>query len=267
MKKTILFFLLIPLFGFAQGNPITDSLNQLLLKAKPEEKALILCELSKLYSEENNAEKALQLAVEAQGLSKQINSKKGETMAISRIGLAHFYLGNNEKAKEYFLQSISMFISLKDHYNQAQDLHNLASVYYRENDYQKSLEYFKEITSVENINQHPTLLAETYMDIGVNYYRLGELDSALLNYTISHKLFEKTNDKEKYRNLLNRIGVLYYAKGDYDKAVEYMLMVLAINEKTGNKVGMATVNGNIGAVYYKNSDYEKAIDHYLKAIE
>ncbi len=267
MRNILLLGLLIPLIAIAQNQTKIDSLNHLLLSSKNEEKSIILSELSEIYAQDGEADTALPMAEEALGLAKINGSIKAEAEAVSSIAVSYYHLSNTEKAKEYFLKSITLFEETRQYKKQAKNIHNLGSLYFHENEYQTSISHFKDVLKVKKIDDYPELIAETYMDIGVNYYRLGEYSKALDNYLLSKNYYDKTANNDNYKNLLNRMGVLYYSKGEYDTAIKYLLMVLEMDEVSADTLRMGTVNSNIGSIYFKNNEFENALDHYKLAKE
>jgi tetratricopeptide (TPR) repeat protein len=110
------------------------------------------------------------------------------------------------------------------------------------------------------------------------YWRLGELDSAVVkcekSILIWNKLLnKKTIDSAETQNIekllaasLGVMGNVYNHKGEFAKALEYYFKALKLDEKLGNIRGIAIKTGNIGAAYKEMLELHKAIEYFNKSL-
>lgn len=94
-----------------------------------------------------------------------------------------------------------------------------------------------------------------YNYIGSSYYKLGEFDSAIENYTEAIKI-----NKDNQYALINR-GLTYCELGEYKKALDDCNKVIEIDPY--NEIAY----NNRGYVYHKLKEHKKALDDLNKAIE
>jgi tetratricopeptide (TPR) repeat protein len=207
----------------------------------------------------------------------------------SNIGNAYKYLGKYDKAFEYLQKAIS--IKEKDLGKEATpttrllgaifdvvDPHDarlcvdLGYLYYKYNDYNKSLEYY--IKALESYKlyrgeEHPNTV-QLYDNIGDTYLDSGDYSLALEYYKKALVIKQKANGEEHpdIADSYNRIGLVFEDRLEYDIALDNYQKSLVIFEKTLGEKNQETVrvNRNIGNVYRKLKEYHKALDHHQKAL-
>ena len=160
-------------------------------------------------------------------------------------------------AEAVYLRQIAIAEELygKEHEKTAKSYNNISSVYWRQSNIEKALEYdFKALAIQEKIfgTEHSDT-ARTYNDLGTVYKAQGDYDNALEYYQKALAIKEKVLGTEhpSTATSYNNIGEVYKAQGDYGKALEYHQKALAIREKVLGTEHPDTAQSynNIGAVY------------------
>ena len=182
--------------------------------------------------------------------------------------------GLYKDAEAIYLRQIAIGEELygKEHEKTAKSYNNLSSVYWRQSNFEKALEYdFKALALQEKIfgTEHSDT-ARTYNDLGTVYNDRGDYDKALEYYFTALAIREKVLGTEHPDTAIsyNNIGTIYNDKGDYDNALEYYFKALAIVEKNFGQehIYTATSYNNIGGVYKVRGDYGKALQYHQKAL-
>lgn len=124
----------------------------------------------------------------------------------------------------------------------------------RKGEYEKALEVLRKARKFKLNEQQYGIV---YQNLGLAYWKLGEIDHALEIY---RKLFEKLQTTNMYSTL----GFLLIAKGDqtgdYEEAV-------AFNRKAFDyDSGDASIVDNLGQVLYRTGEYEEAEQMFEKAL-
>ena len=88
-------------------------------------------------------EQSISYGEKALALSRKINYIDGIAEAYRIIGVGHYYLGKSEKALSNYLASLSFFSQTRNSAGQAKVYNNIGNLY-RDIDYDKGLEYFKQ---------------------------------------------------------------------------------------------------------------------------
>lgn len=122
----------------------------------------------------------------------------------------------------------------------------------------------KEIDIAKKIN-NDKWIAQGYNDLGISYYRLGLLDSALHYYKLSLQIREKLNNPDLMLSSYSKIGLIFYEKGNLTEALNYQLKALKLMEQQGNKKYIAMTLNNISQIYHKLKNYDKEIEYLNKS--
>jgi len=103
--------------------------------------------------------------------------------------------------------------------------------------------------SIKILKIHPKK-AEAYNKQGISYYKKGEYELAISNYTKAIELNPKS------AMAYNNRGIIYYKKGVYNLAISDFTKAININPS------LAAAYKNRGTVYYKKGDYNLAQKDY-----
>jgi signal transduction histidine kinase len=114
---------------------------------------------------------------------------------------------------------------------------------------------------------NPTLLAQSYSDLGSGYLQKGELDEARKVYQKTLEIRKEIGDSLGMAKIYNNLGYIYQRKYESDSAILYFLDALPIFEANNDQLNVASIKNNIGVIYQQMPDYEKAIQFYEEAVE
>ncbi|HYG20265.1 MAG TPA: ATP-binding protein [Ohtaekwangia sp.] len=187
------------------------------------------------------------------------------------------------------------------------DCHTRMGVLFRNHSaYRAAITHYKKaIEAAPSPNE--AYLAETFLELGIAFLRLAQLDSATHSlqeglriskhynnasneaavynmlgnvakeennysaasewYIRSAQLFEKINDKSGLTQSLSNVGNLQLLMGNEDQALEYALKSLSIAEDIKKKSSIAYSNRLLGRIYRKQQRYDDAIRVSLDAIK
>ncbi|MBS4170934.1 tetratricopeptide repeat protein [Neochlamydia sp. AcF95] len=175
-------------------------------------------------------------------------------------------LFQHEKARKCYLQAIQT----SPHNSNA--LNNLGTIYFRQGNLAKALEYFSRAFAIDfkHYGKNHLMVARNYTNLGQIYQDQGNLDKALeysrKTLTISLKHYSENNPNVAidYSNL----GQIYQDQGELDKAAEYTLKALVISRKLlGEDHPMVARNyNNLGQIYQDQGNLDKALEYSRKAL-
>jgi tetratricopeptide (TPR) repeat protein len=154
---------------------------------------------------------------------------------------------------------------------------NMASIYYKQSQYQKSLEFYQK--ALENLLELPSsdpLTIATYRShIAMVYMALDQQDEALrlyeevLNIRMKHC---ETNDPLLI-DTLHTIGDIYRGKKEFDKALKQYQKARKIQSifleapLKHNPSSIAATHINIAFVHHQQNSIDKALKHFLQALD
>jgi TolB-like protein/tetratricopeptide (TPR) repeat protein len=105
-------------------------------------------------------------------------------------------------------------------------------------------------------------------NIGIVYWRKGQLDRALEYYLNSQSIYNRlgVQNTANYAMLMMNIGAVYRSKGQLDRALEYYLNSQSVNDRLGlqNTADYAMLMMNIGNVYNDKGQLDRTLEYYLK---
>ncbi len=156
---------------------------------------------------------------------------------------------------------------VRDKKEKSNILNEVGIIFYRLGELDKALEYYGKALKLDEELGRKEGMAANYGNLG-NVYRIkGDLDKALEYYEKALKLDEELGRKEGMAVQLGNMGTVYHTRGDFDKALEYYGKALKLDEELGRKEGMAANYGNLGIVYRIRGELDKALEYYGKALE
>ncbi|MBN1185057.1 MAG: tetratricopeptide repeat protein [Bacteroidales bacterium] len=211
---------------------------------------------------------------------------------ISNLGVAHYSMGNYKEAIDYYMQSFNMLDTIKNPIEAASTLNDIGVIYQEWGNPDKALVYFLWAlrkneeqnnprgiaTNLDNIGQiyfaqknYPQALQyakqglnidrqiENYMGQGYSCLSIGKIyevlqapDSALYYYTLSKKLFFKTDDKAGLSEVFQMIGDHYKTIELYTDAIEAYKTAIIYADSINDKQSAANAYSGMGISQFFN---------------
>ena len=112
---------------------------------------------------------------------------------------------------------------------------------------------------------------QTYTDMGVLLYRMGDLDMALqqLKMAVQSRQRERGPHASETAASMVHVGAVLCQQKNYAESIPYFQQAMEIQRKhvpeENSPILAASIN-NLGAVYYNMGDFTQAIHHYRKAL-
>ena len=231
-----------------------------------EEKAKIQGELGVIFYYLGELDKASEYYEKALELDEGLGIKEGIARHLRSIGLIYRTKGELDKALEYYEKALELDEGLGIKEGIAKDLGNIGIIYRIKGELDKALDYYGKALELDKEVGRKEGIAIQLGNIGTVYRIKGELDKALDYYRKALELDEEVGRKEGIARDLGNIGIVNYIKGELDKALKYCKKALELNEELGRKGGIAIQLGNIGNVYYIKGELDKALEYLVKAL-
>ncbi|MEZ4901269.1 MAG: tetratricopeptide repeat protein [Spirosomataceae bacterium] len=266
--KFVVYFLLVGLtlsISFAQKSS-TDSLKQLLTQPMADSsRVLVLDELGRslMYSKPLEA---MQLAQEGLVLAKKIKYEKGESRILNRLGSILRITGNYPSALSMHLASLKIAENNNDLDGMAKTLNNMGILYLEQKDAQKANAYFRQTKTIaEKINEQNLVLI-SLINIGSNYAKLNQLDSALI-YTQEAYRMALNQQNNNINVLLMNLGNIYFRIGNYPLSLKYYHQSLPYSIKTRNNRILSQTFLEMAQVFKNNNAIDSCLYYAKKSFE
>jgi tetratricopeptide (TPR) repeat protein len=263
MKKILVLPLIFTLFqlnifSFSQNDPVLDSLQKLLPKAKNDSVRLIL--------RHQIGEQAMIFRTgywdSILSDAKRLGIKKTEGDALNNLGYIYQNLGDISKAIEYNKLSLTLLTEIGDKPGMAQSYNNIGTIYNNQGDIPNALDYFHKSLRIQEETNNASGIATSLNNIANIYEDQGDTAKALEYYEKSIKYYEKIGDMEGVGYPLSNIGIIYFKRGDSELARKYYDKSLKARLEAGDKRGTGHCYNNIGALYYREGDIDNTLKYY-----
>ncbi|WP_298541783.1 CHAT domain-containing protein [uncultured Aquimarina sp.] len=149
-------------------------------------------------------------------------------------------------------------------------LNNIAFLYYKDNNYQKSIYHYQKSIS---LNSKSNYASKAYSELGRCYKETGDFYKAKIYFELAHSLLKKNNDLKKIiTNSINsnEVYIKLGGQNNYDRGIKNMLLADSlsnvIKSKTSTKYNIKIALGNL---YNQNEtiNTEKASYYYKQGLD
>ena len=180
-------------------------------------------------------------------LAQSPNSQENEVRQLLKQGNQAFETGQLKEALQLWKQGLLLAESLSNSFLKGSLLINLGVVHRELGELGKSFEYFDQAQPIYQNHNNPeeTTLLE---NIGINYLRLADYDTALDYFQKTLKIARETNDLSSQASALSHIALVYTQLNNYDKAIETYNQSLELAEKAYNQSSELAEKLNIKAI-------------------
>lgn len=206
-----------------------------------------------------DATQTVKYADRALKLAQRLNYTKGIADANRIKGLGERYLGNSEKAIEFYLLALDNYKTMSNVVGQVRIYLNISSLY-QEVDYDKCAEYLnmaKELFVAGKIDNN-NILASIFMNFGNLYQLQKNYTKALVNYNQSYDLIKKLDNPELTVAVLQNLGVIHSATGNNTKAKDYLFKALEQAKALDLNQSVSQINLTLADIYIAEEDFKKA---------
>jgi signal transduction histidine kinase len=181
--------------------------------------------------------------------------------------LSRLYIKTDRnKAVEYAIRSLKSAEKEKDLNLEIKPLEILAEVYFRLDNYEKSIEYYTRLSNIYKQQNKELETAHIYARLGAANTQWSKYDIAKGYYEKSIRICKKHQDFAGIAMCLSGLANIMTHWGDYELALSQYLEALKFWDEMGNLAGIAQSYNNIGMLYQEIGEYEKANDYYKKGL-
>lgn len=251
--------------GFGQTTAI-DSLRLQLRTTTGIQRVKILNQYAKMFWT-TDPDSAKIYSTEALQLARKHHDKMGEAQSLNNLGIAHYYMGENNDAMRYFEQSLEVKRQLKDKRELVSTLNNLGIITEELGRLDEASDYYIRALKIYEQLDDRDGISYTLSNIGILNYKLNNYEKALEYLLRSYRVNKEEGNDVGTANSLRNIGIVYYDLSNYDKAIEYQLSALKIYTSIQDFNGIANSLGNIGMIYNDLKDFDKALEYYLRSLD
>jgi PAS domain S-box-containing protein len=194
-------------------------------------------------------------------LEKQVNTVSGKERLQLLVKLADIYWRTDpDKCLAYARQAWELAGSVDSPWHLYKALNHLGSWHYIHDQYEDAVRYYLLALDLEPRIEDKRLIANILVNIGMVYWKLGQLDKAETFHTRSLELRKKTGYTAfQMAATLNNLGLVLFEKGKLKRALEYYKEALEYYRESGHKRGTAAALINLNNVYAQLKNFPEAL--------
>ena len=107
----------------------------------------------------------------------------------------------------------------------------------------------------------------TYYKLGECYFRLGDFEAAIDNYSLCLKQAKEVKNKSREGLCYEKLGSAFQRLCDFKKAIKCHSLFLEISKDVGDKSGEGRAYDNLGNAFHRLGDFETAKDYFNRSAE
>jgi DNA-binding CsgD family transcriptional regulator/Tfp pilus assembly protein PilF len=220
-----------------------------------------------IYLGEKDYTSAARNFTESLRLRNRIGDSAGMANNLMNLGGINYYLGNFSEATEYYYRALRIANDLNDANHSALALKNISNIHTRQNNHHKAIEYLLQALDHYRSSGSRKSESDVLLNLGIAYFRLGDITKAGNVYLESLKIKEDLGDDiSGIMKLYNNLGMIAREQGDESKAMEYYASALDMARQINDKHTEAITLSNLGARMMVKGD-TASLPLLLKSLE
>jgi len=215
----------------------------------------------------NNLKRSVDLAGQSLVLSRKLGDKSLIGRSLSHLSLFQMIRGEYEDSLKMSEEAIKYFEELNDERGVATAKYNIASVYYKTDNYHLGLVNLVDcITTYRKFNDYHNL-SRSHKSLGTIYEYFGDIKNAIQTYEDAITAAQKAGDLNLESNAYNPLSGIYLKQKNIEKARELIQRSIDIKKETGDIRGLAFGyygRGKVNLVEKKFADAEQDLAGSIK---
>ncbi|MFT4968530.1 MAG: signal transduction histidine kinase/Tfp pilus assembly protein PilF [Chitinophagales bacterium] len=171
--------------------------------------------------------------------------------ANNSLGALYKNLGEYKNALVVLFDSIE--ISERYSISNSIAYNNIATIYFKQENYKKALEYYQRAIEVENDSEtsNRSYIIKYLSNIASLHVKLGNIEEADKIYNKTYKYCEENNELSSLVQSLKGLGILYLEKSDFDEAEIFFNRAITLSKEIDFKVHLVDLSLYLADVYEK----------------
>ncbi|CAM3633677.1 tetratricopeptide repeat protein [Mucilaginibacter galii] len=224
--------------------------------------------LSSAYtSRVHNPKESVVLAKQALAISKKAGDLSLIGKSLNQLSLFYMILGEYKLSVNTAKEAIRYFQKLNDERGIADAQYNIASVYYKTDNYHLGLINLIDSLAIYRKFDDYHNQARTHKSLGTIYEYFGDRKNAVRSYEASIDAAKKVKDQDLVANAYNPLSGICLKKGKIPKAWDMIQKSVAIKTKSGDVRGLAFSLYGRGKVHVALERWAEAEQDFQRAME
>ena len=188
--------------------------------------------------------------------------------ALLEQGIINNNLGRYEEAMSQLSKAAALFRELDSIILLSKVYSTMGRLNYSREDFKNSIKYHQLALDENRITGSKYDIGNSLNDLANVYKRLKDYDKSLKYLEDSYETVVTLEDSVIFSAIFSNMGEVYhYGKKEYDKALDYYKQSLNISEKKKRKKSIAITSLNIGYLHFNQGNFLDAEKWLLKSLE
>src|SRR6185437_6281203 len=254
--------------SYAQNSKIDSLFTLLKSYKEDTNKVTTLNSLSNQLLANMQYNEALIRAKEALALAEKLHFQKGLGYSLVMEGYCYDALSNYDSAIACYHNALDVFAQCNEKERIGKVNLAIANAYAFMGNTNKALEFYIGAYKSNEVQGDSMEMAGSLMGVGNCYFEINKYQNALDNYNKSYAIYERHKNVKIQSWLLSNIAGVYKAMNKTDLALAYFFKALEVKKKVGeNDFSLSTTYVGISGIYLENKNYKEALKYALMALE
>lgn len=172
----------------------------------------------------------------------------------------YIFIGDDKNSIECYLTAIHIADSIDYQFGKALIGSNLANLYFNWNNFEEAIEIYKEHISYLKENSILGNLVINYINIGISYNSLNQIDSSLIYLNLAKEIAIETDNQTLLSIIYHNLGRVQFAKENYKESIDYYNKALTVNKREGNINTQANIYHDMALSLAQDKKYVEALN-------
>ena len=209
-------------------------------------------------------EHGLELGFKGKRIAEEIKHEASEADFLNLIGGYYQWTGKYSKAKELFEKGISIRKKINKNYDEFN--FRIGLNYYFIGELDKAIEFFKESRKFDEKNYNYRARRNLHWESAIIAWKKGELDKAIEHMKKSLDLSKSVGDRYHTNLYSIFLAAIYFDQGKIDLALEITLNALENLPLNSQNYSISLAQQLLGKIYHVKGDFNLALDHAQKSL-
>ncbi len=182
---------------------------------------------------------------------------------LNALGITQRFIGNEEKAADYFRAQLEIARELKNRHEEATALNNLCTAINVMENFVEAEQMLRECLAIRRELNDEAGISSTLINLGVALYNQGRDAEVKPLLFEAIEISRRINQPRNLAGALGNLGGIFKREGQYEDALKLFMQGLETHRNTGYPYGIAIALDNVGTAYYYLGNEREAL-YYLR---
>lgn len=215
----------------------------------------------------NNADSFAIVANQVYDLANQSAYKSGWANAARIKGIAAQFKNEYDSSIEYYKEAVHLFEEIDDTLQVARTYYNIATIYNLKADYERTIEYGLKTIKVFQNLGDANGEGRVYNLMGIAANVRGDYEQSITYFRQYSKKVTSISDTAEIATSYSNIGSTFQSMKQPDSAIHYLTLAEKLYEQIGGHRNMTDIYQNLGVLYDEAEQPEKSKAYHKKSLE